>query len=366
MLLISICTICVLLNMVYGSTKQRKMLTPQGEERIVASEGILFGFILILIITSTLRYGFIDTYAYKIMYRSSRNDLEYVNSAPWGVEAGWLYLLYFLNFFTSSPKLMLFLVALTVNLSYVMMNKKYSSNVLFSLFVYFCIGYMDTNNGLRQCFAASITTMAFPLLLSKRYVWYALLVALASVFHESAIYVLLVALLVVGKPLNIKIIAALLASIVFLFAPDIISGFIQEATIDNKYNNYLSNNVGMGFIRCFIISIVPLTLAVLYCIRKEKKREEISYQDGLLINMLAINSAFYLMGMYMQYWARLAFYTSFAPIVLLPKLIDGVFAESDRKWIKMIALCLYFIFFAYNIYVNIAYGAMKDFRVEWW
>ena len=170
MLLISICTICILLIMVYGSTKQRKMLTPQGESRIETSKRVLIGFALILIITSTLRYGFIDTYAYKIMYRKSRNDLVYVNSAPWDVEAGWLYLLYFLNFFTDSPKLMLFLVALTVNLSYILMSKKYSSNVLFSLFVYFCIGYMDTNNGLRQCFAASITTMAFPLLLSKHYV----------------------------------------------------------------------------------------------------------------------------------------------------------------------------------------------------
>lgn len=365
MLLISICTICILLNMFYGSTRQRKMLTPQGETRIVTAKQALIMFALILIVTSTLRYGFIDTYAYKILYRASRDNLDFVNNAPWGVETGWLYLMYYLNFISDSPKLMLFLVALSVNVAYVLMSKKYSSNALFSLFVYFCIGYMDTNNGLRQCFAASITMMAFPLLLSKRYVWYALCVAFASVFHESAIYVLAVALLVLGKPFNLKMIFALLAGVVFLFAPGAISGLIKESMIDSKYNDYLNYSNGMGFLRCFIISILPLTLAALYCVAKRGKKEKISYQDGVLINMLIMNSIFYLMGMHMQYWARLAFYTSFAPIVLLPKLIDGVFARSDRQWLKPVALCMYFVFFAYNIYVNIAYGAMKSFRIEW-
>lgn len=365
MLLITICTVLILLTLFYGRKNQRKLITPEGSRKIT-SKSVLVVFALILIVTSTLRFGFIDTYAYKIMYRKSADNLRYVNSAPWGVEAGWLYLMYYLNYITSSPKLMLFLVALLVNLGYVIVCKKYSADVIFSLFVYFCIGYMDTNNGLRQCFAASITMIAFPLLLSKRYILYALVVAFASVFHESAIYLLLIALIVLGKPFNIKVIIALLFSLVFLFAPGAISGFIQESTIDNKYNDYLNNEIGMGFVRCLIISIIPLSLSIAYCVIKGKKRCKIDRVDGLLINMTIINSALYLMGLYMQYWARLAFYTSFAPIVLLPKLIDGIFAENARKWIKILALCLYFIFFAYNIYVNIAYGAMKDFRVEWW
>ena len=365
MFLIAICTICIILTMLYGEKNQRKMLTPQGETRVISTSGVLFAFALILIITSTLRYGFIDTYAYKIMYRKSRGDLVYVNSAPWDVEAGWLYLLYYLNYITASPKLMLFMVALFVNLAYVTVCKKYSANVLFSLFVYFCIGYMDTNNGVRQCFAASITILAIPLLLNKHYILYTLIVAFASLFHESAIFVLLIALVAIGKPFNFKVIVALMCSIIFLFAPGLISGILQEATIDSKYNDYLSNNVGMGFIRCFIISIVPLALAVAYCLIKRAHKQQIGKSDALLINLLVMNSALYLMGLYMQYWARLAFYTAFAPIVLLPKLIDGVFSEKDSKWIKMIAVALYFVFFAYNIYVNIAYGAMADFYIEW-
>ncbi len=366
MFLIAICTVCIMLTLLYGVNNQRKLLTPKGETRVLTQTGVLVVFAAVLIIISTLRYGFIDTYAYKIMYRRSRGDLVYVNSAPWDVEAGWLYLMYYLNYITASPKIMLFMVAVMVNVAYVRMCQKYSSNVIFSLFIYFCIGYLDTNNGLRQCFAASITMMAFPLLLSKKYIPYILLVAFSSIFHESAIYVLLIALVALGKPFNIKVIVALMASLVFLMAPDIISGFIQESTIDNKYNDYFSNDIGMGFIRCFIISIVPLVLAIAYYMIKKKQGQEIDKTDGVLINMLVMNSAFYLMGLYMQYWARLAFYTSFAPIVLLPKLIDGIFSSKDSNWIKWVAYILYFVFFAYNIYVNIAYGAIEDFRIEWW
>ena len=366
MLLISICTICIMLTLFYGANNQVKTLTPEGGNRVQTKTEVLISFALILIIISTLRYGFIDTYAYKIMYRESRGDLLYVNSAPWGVEKAWLYLMYILNYVTDSPKAVLFMTALFVNVAYVVFCKKYSSNVIFSLFIYYCISYLDTNNGLRQCFATSITMMAFPLLLKKKYVLYSLFVVLASLFHSSAIYLLLIVLATIGKPFNFKVIIALIACVAFLLFPSIINEFLKEATIDSKYNYYLNNNAGMGIIRCFIISILPLVLSIIYYAKRKKSGLDINKEEGLLINMLIINSALYLMGLYMQYWARLAFYTSFAPIVLMPKLIENVFSKKDRKWVKIIAYICYFIFFVYNIYVNITYGAIADFRVEWW
>ena len=147
MFLITVCTCFTIFALLYAKANKRQLLTPLGETRTTTSKSALVFFVAVLVIVSTLRHGFIDTYAYKIMYRSSRGDLEYVNSAPWGVEAGWLYLLYLLNYLSASPKLMLFLVALSVNFAYAWMSKKYSSDVIFSLFVYFCIGYMTRTTG---------------------------------------------------------------------------------------------------------------------------------------------------------------------------------------------------------------------------
>ena len=61
------------------------------------------------------------------MYTESRGDLNYVYSEPWGVESGWLLFLYYLNYLSASPKLMLFIVALLINLAYVFLAKKYES-----------------------------------------------------------------------------------------------------------------------------------------------------------------------------------------------------------------------------------------------
>ncbi len=366
MLLIAICTICIMLTLLYGANNQVKMLTPEGKNRVVVKTEVLISFALILIIISTLRYGFIDTYAYKIMYRESRGDLLYVNSSPWGVEAGWLYLMYYLNYITASPKAVLFMTAFFINVAFVVITKKYSANVVLSLFMYFCTCFLDTNNGLRQWFATSITMMAFPLLLNKRYVIYAIIVAFSSLFHESAILVLIIALISVGKPFNLRIIIALVLSLIFIAFPSIISGLIKEATIDSKYNFYLSMDSGMGFIRCFIMSILPLTFALIYFIKNKSDNKEIGKEEGTLINVLLLNSAFYIMGLYMQYWARLAFYTTFAPIVMMPRFIEDIFSKSDKRWVKLLAYLCYFVFFVYNVYVNISYGAIADFRVEWW
>ena len=122
---------------------------------------------------------------------------------------------------------------------------------------------------------------------------------------------------------------------------------------------------GMGVPRCIVIAIVPLVLGIIYLIKKKKLKQKIDANEAALINMMIINSALYLMGMYMQYWARLAFYTSFAPIVIMPKFVDSCFVKRERNLVRFLAMLAYFFFFAYNVYVNIGYGAMDQFYIEW-
>ena len=364
MLLVLLCAISVITILIVGQKSQTKLLYPDGDARIVPQKRFLYGVIIVLVLVSTVRYGFIDTYAYKIMYTSSRNNLEYVNSAPWGVEAGWLYFLYILNFISSSPKLMLFIVAMFVNLAYIKMCSKYSADVLFSIFIYFCIGYMDTNNGLRQCFAASLCMLATPLAINRKYIPYAIIVAIASIFHKSAIYVLVIMLVAIGKPINIKVILLLIALLVFAFIPNTVSKFLADNIINDKYSDYATKTVGMGIMRCIIIGVIPMVLSIVYTAKSKKSGVNISREESILINLTIINGVLYLMGLYMQYWARLAFYTSFAPIVLMPKLMREVIDKKGYMSLKIFAGILYFIFFAYNIYVNIQYGAIADFYID--
>lgn len=372
MLLVSLCTFGVVLVLLAGQFTQRKtQCLGSGFDNSWKFEigiRIFIAFAIVLIGTSTLRYGWIDTYAYKEMYIASNGNLAYVNSAPYGVEAGWLYCCYLLNFISESPKLMLFLAAAIIVGAYVFIIKKYSCDPIFSLVIFFCVLYMDTNNGLRQMVAAAIIILGFPLLTSRKigkYLAYAVMVMVAMQLHESAIVCLFVALVVIGKPFNGKVKLALVFGLVFILVPGIMNEYLGEIFSDSKYLNYLDMTGGMTFLRAFITGIFPAVLAIFYLRKCKRCCIRIDYVEGVLINVLLINSMFVIMGCYMQYWNRMGFYTAFAPFVLIPKLAYNMFLKAQRVKVKMMAIFLYFVFFAYNIYVNIGYGAVEDFYISW-
>lgn len=323
-------------------------------------------FALVLILTSAVRHGFIDTYAYKELYINVRNNLNYVHNAPWGVEPGWMYFCYFLNFISPSPNFLLLISAAIIVGSYVYAIKRFSCDPVFSLFIFFCIEYMDTNNGLRQMVASALCILAFSLVTERRiknYVWFAILVFIAIQFHQSAFVCFIILIAVIGKPLNIRTAGAIGLGVLFLIAPGLINARLDSIFEDSKYIGYLSNTVGMSFLRAFIVGILPAIFVFMYLHKSKKNGKIIDYGESLLLNILLINSMFTIMGLNMQYWARMAFYTAFAPFILMPKLAYEAFPKN-RSVIKSIAVVCYFIFFAYNIYVNIGYGAIGDFYYD--
>ena len=372
MLLISMCTILCIFIFCVGTDKQYIVEYPikgfSGKWKYGLDKKILILLGIVLICVSTMRYGWIDTYAYKEMYLASRGNLAYVNSEPYGVEAGWLYFCYFLNFFSSSPKLLLFVSAAIIIGAYLSMIYRFSCDPIFSAIIFFCILYMDTNNGLRQMVAAAILMLAFPLLLNKKiwqYILYALIIFCAMQIHTSASVCFFIFLIAIGKPLNFRVKLGAIFGILFCAFPGLMSGYIGNAFSDSKYLYYLDMSGGMTFARALVTGIVPAILAIFYLVKCKKSNIEIENNEGILINVLFVNTIFILMGCYMQYWNRMGFYTAFAPVILIPKLVYEMFVKNQRRLVKGIAITCYFLFFAYNIYVNVGYGAIKDFYISW-
>ncbi|MDO4499432.1 MAG: EpsG family protein [Coriobacteriaceae bacterium] len=369
MLLISICAMIVFTVLLLGARNQRIVRDPEAsgsEIRHVPDAWVLVLFVSILVIVSTLRFGFIDTYAYKIMYELSRDNLSYVYSKPWGVEEGWLLLLYFLNFFSSDSKLMLFIVALVVNVAFAKTTDRFSTDVVFSLLIYFCLSYLDTNNGLRQYFSAAIIILAYPLLLKRHYLLFvAIVLGVSTAFHQSAIVCLAVGFLALGKPLNKGVVVFFCVAVVLFLFPDLTQSLLGDILEDNKYGMYASNSNGAGLPRVLVTAIVPAFLGFLHIRKCRKKGIAISRSESFLLNIMFMSSCFSLLALNMAYWARLCFYTSFASCILMPKLIDTAFGDSRNKGIiRMAAIACYVFFFIYNIYVNADYGALDQFYVD--
>ena len=373
MQLISVCACITMLILLYGTSRQYYVEIDGGEYRLQAPKSITRAFLAVLVITSTLRYGFIDTHAYKEMYILARNNYDYIfTGAGWGIETGWLWLMYVLNYISRSPKLMLFLSALLVCGAYVKVIRRYSEQVLFSLLLFFCLIYMDTNNGIRQMCASAILILGFPALEKKKYLTYAICALAAYQLHNSAIVIALIALTAIGKPLNVKTLGALLLGGVFFFMPGPITGFLDTALENNQYNYYLAMRGGMGIVRALVTGIVPVGLSLSYVYKVKHRSIAVSYAEGMLINITVINGMFVMMGTYMQFWNRFAFYTFFAPIVMIPKMARVVFGnENYFRAMKRIMIVLYLAYFAFNVFMNsglpgASSDALQQFYIEWW
>lgn len=368
MLLISFCALFCIIILHYGMRQSYFVSSPIGLDSqfiVCAPKDTLIAFCVILVFVSTMRYGFIDTYAYKYLYQEVRFNPTFITKGLWHIEAGWLYVMYFLNFISASPKLMLFLSALVIVGAYVKIIKDYSADVIVSLFLFFCLSYLDTNNGLRQMVAAAITMLAVPLLLKKRFFYYACCIAIAYQMHNSAIVCAVIGVTVLGKPLNIRIKCFFLGALVFVFGSGMISGLLKKLFEDNKYSFYLDMNNGMSFLRALITGIIPAFLAGMYLHVSKLENRQIYSTEAFLINMVFVNTAFILMGFRMQYWNRFSFYTQFAPIVILPKLVCSFFTEKQyAQTFRTLMMLFYFVFFVYNVYVNYSYGALDKFYLD--
>lgn len=103
--------------------------------------------------------------------------------------------------------------------------------------------------------------------------------------------------------------------VLFCFFPELINQYIGNLFSDSKYLYYLEMSGGMTFFRAFVTGVFPAILTIYYLRSCKRYNIKIDYKEGILINILLINSMFILMGCYMQYWNRMGFYTAFAPIV---------------------------------------------------
>lgn len=369
MTLITVCSILVFCVLTFAMlTQETQLMTNEGfpeSSRFYIKKSIFFVIFLILAIVSTSRHAFIDTYAYKDVYVWCQDYNFVTNSKLHDMEDGWYYLNYYLNFISPSPKMILGLVAVVILSAYILLIKKYSSDPAFSLLLFFFLEFMDTNNGMRQMLSAGLAMIGYVFFLKRKWWGYLIFVGLVYLgmqFHTSVEIVFVLMLLVLGKPLNNRIKITFVLCIFFVTIPTMFQDTFERYFEDSEYFGYMmSTENGMSFMRGLIVAVVPLVFTFVY----KKRAAVIDRDEAIMINFTALNSVFVLMGLVMQFWARLAFYTAFAPMIMMPKYINTVFSPRYRNIIKPIAILLYFGFFAYNIYVNKEYGAMKNFYWSW-
>lgn len=255
-------------------------------------------------------------------------------------------------------KVYFFILAAVQSYFLIRVYRKYSSNYALSFFLFIAstdyISWMY--NGIRQFTAVTITFAAFELILNKKYIKATIIIAIASLFHGTALLMLPFMFICQGKAWNKKTILFMLAVLLSITFIGTFTSVLDNILQDTQYKNVVydftvgefRNDDGTNPLRVMVYS-VP---AILSFVGRKKIRETNNTVINLCINMSIISAGFYLISMVTSgiLLGRLPIYFSLYSYILLPWEIEHLFNRKNKKIIYIVMIVCYLVFYYYQMH----------------
>lgn len=297
------------------------------------------GVILIMVAGLRWRVG-TDYYMYAIGYSKhvalSWTDLSILDEPGLkiiSIVSQYIYDDYATMFFLAS----LITIGLIVNTIY-----KRGGMFSFSILLFIFIGmWTGSFNGVRQYIALAILFAGHHFIVDRNIKKYVFVVIIASLFHISAIGMIILYFVPIKK-LSLKHIIILIGfTMFFLYSYGYIFE-VLESIKDTELSSvsYMSNRVNPYRI---LVSFAPLAIYFLLTNINLLKRNDYFY-----INMLFINAAITLATSNSAYLMRFAIYTNSFLVLGIPKLLN--FEDKlQRAFIKFIIISAYAVFWYIDV-----------------
>lgn len=254
------------------------------------------------------------------------------------VEPGYQFLKYALLRLTNDYFWLFFITALIVVYCYLTIIRKHSVNYWFSVFLFITLGvYTFFFNGLRQGLAMAIFALALPYLLEKRLISYLILCFLASLFHNTALFMIpfyfVVNLRI--KPIY-KIIVTFIGS---LFVSSFLIQYLAES--NDRYESYAeAGQEGGGYLTLGFYVI--LLILIYYVIRIYNIKDK---QFMQLFSFYAVGVVFLIpvaiLGANPSGPQRLLTYFTWTLALILPV----VFKRINNAYVTSMAVTIFTIYF---------------------
>lgn len=271
--------------------------------------------------------------------RDFRNNLNVYNFRfDENVELGYQFLEYTLLRLSLGYSWLFLITGLIIVYCYLSIIKRYSENYWFSVFLFVTLGvYTFFFNGLRQGIAMAIFALALPYLLEKRLIPYLLVIAVASLFHTTALFMIPFYFVV---NLRIKPIYKLLATFLgSLFTVQFLIEYI--ATTNERYESYteVAESAGglltLGFYTLLLIFIY--FVIHLYKIKNEHFLKLFAFYAVGVIFIIPVA----MLGTNPSGPQRLLSYFTWTLVLILPT----VFKKIGGVYVTSIAAILFLIYF---------------------
>lgn len=356
------------MGIVYVQQKNKFLASDEGHKLESESSyrvSIVFAlltFLPIIIITGFRDRWYADTAAYAEMFESWPSSLgEALGNIDWnGKFPGFIvFSVIIKQFFGSDYQIWLIIIAIISGLCVALTYRRYTPDVVTCAFLFFASADYQSwmMNGMRQFVAAAVLFAAFPLVQKKKYVLFISLVLIMFTFHRSAIIVLPLYFLALGKPFNKKTMIILLLCIFACFFVKDFLGLMDDSLQSTSYNNLVSEfqDDGTNPMRVLVYGI-PTLLAF---INRKKLDESTPEIINISINMSIISLGLFILSIFTSgiFMGRLPIFFSLFNYILLPWELKNFYNEDMHKslFIAMIALYIVYYFISMSGIVPVNY-----------
>lgn len=246
----------------------------------------------------------------------------------------------------SAQSFLLFFAFATI-IPYVTFVRRYSSSMVFGVFLMFTTGfYLFSLAALKQCMATGICLVAVSFASEKRWGKFFLLVCLASLFHPYSIIYFLVPLMAF-KPWTPKTFLYMGLFIAVGFHLESLLGTVLDITemMGASYTDQSFTGEGVNIFRV-AVSFVPIILATLY---GKKLFHRSTRTEDLMFNLAMVNALIMFVGLFgtANYFARLANYFLPTQVIVLPWILLKAHPK-DKAWLIPACVIGYLGYFYYE------------------
>ncbi|MDD3401314.1 MAG: EpsG family protein [Eubacteriales bacterium] len=239
---------------------------------------------------------------------------------------------------------------------YVIQIYKHSTMFALSILLYIFLGAWATSfNAVRQYLAAAVLLMGHRYILDRKFWKYLLFVFLASLFHISAL-VMIVPYFILTRKLDFKqVILLVAASLILRYSYD----FIFELVGVYKGGAFAVEGYMKGTVNILRIAVAyaPLLVYMLMADKNNMTKEENFYMNCILFNAFVMFAT-----MNSAYLARMADYSSATVIIGYSFLMNRIKDGRLRRIVIFAVLLLFAAFWWYQISIS---PDLKTFKWIW-
>lgn len=299
---------------------------------------------LTLILVSGLRYR-VGT-DYMAYYRNRVTDWHVVwNSLVTFREPGIKLLSYLSHAVVDDGASLILLSSLITVGLYCWTIYRHHAMYLISMLLYLFLGdWQGSFNGVRQYLAAAILFAGHRFILDRKLWPYCLVVFAASLFHTTAVVMILPYFLFNRKPDITQLVLLSVGALAIRFSYSIIFrliGTYKGSAMNVEGDAYLTNDVNILRI---IVAFIPVMIYVFFCNKDGHTKEQDFYTNAAFFNAFSMMA-----GMGSTYLARIGIYTSAAVSIGYGFLFQLIDDERTKKNIIFISMMVYLLYWLYSL-----------------